>query len=367
MKFTCNKENLSEAIQNVSRAVSSKSTILALEGILIKAKGGEITLTGYDLELGITTVIDATVPEDGDIILSAKLFGDMIRRMPAETVSIESDEKLLTQLDSGAAHYTIMGLDPGEFPEIPTVMEVDNILISEALLKSMIDQTLFAVAVSDSKPIHKGSMFELRDGVLTVVSVDGYRLALRREKLPKAGDCSFVVPGKTLSEISKLVSDGEESVNISVSKAHIIFRVGKYNVISRLLEGEFLDYKAAIPQNDKTEINISTRQFMDSVERISLLISDKLRSPLKVRFEDETIKFSCSTSIGKANDEISCKKTGEDVDIGFNSKYLLDALRVCSSDKVILQLGGPLSPMKIVPKEGDSFLFLVLPVRLKNE
>lgn len=367
MKAVLNKDKLCEALQGVSRAVSSKSTILALEGILLKAKGSSLSLTGYDLELGITTTIHADVEKEGEIILSAKLLSDMIRRMPLDSVTIDSDEKLLTKITSGAAEYTILGLDPQEFPELPSVTGENAAVIDGQTLRSMIDQTQFAIATSDAKPVHKGSLFEIRGNVLTVVSVDGFRLALRREPLLETEEQNFVVPGKTLSEVSKLLSDPDSKVEMSISKKYIVFQIGGYRVISRLLEGEFLDYKAAIPPESPTQVHLSTRSFMDSIERISLLISDKLRSPLRLSFAAQALRLSCSTAIGKANDEISCNKTGDDVEMGFNSKYLLDALRASASDEVILQLSGSLSPMKIVPKEGESFLFLILPVRLKSE
>lgn len=368
MKFTCNKETLCEALANVSRAVASKSTLMALEGILLRAQGDQLTLTGYDLEVGITTSIKAEILDPGEIILTARLFSDMIRRMPHETVTIESDQKLLTHVTSGAAEYTILGLDPQEFPELPTVLESAPFSLPAETLKSMIDQTLFAVAQTDAKPVHKGSLFDLSEGTLCVVSVDGYRLALRREALAAGEEHTFVVPGKTLSEVSKLLSGlTEEPVALSVSNKYILFTIGGYQVLSRLLEGEFLDYRAAIPKQHTTEVAVSTRQFIDSIERISLLISDKLRSPLKVHFTEQGIFSSCSTAIGKASDEIGCALTGGDVEMGFNSKYLLDALRACGTDEAILQLGGPLAPMKVVPKNSDAFLFLVLPVRLKSE
>lgn len=367
MKIILNKALLCEAVLNVSRAVSSKSTILALEGILLKAKNQSLSLTGYDLELGITTSIEADVREEGEIILSARLFSDMIRRMPSDTVSIESDEKLLTHIAGGKAEYTILGLDPEEFPELPAIVKEGALKIEAQVLRSMIDQTLFAIAQTDAKPVHKGSLFEISEGMLTVVSVDGFRLAMRREPLADESDQRFVVPGKTLSEVSKLLGNPEEMIEASVSRKYIVFHIGGYQVISRLLEGDFLDYRSAIPKESNTTVTISTRSFMDCIERISLLISDKLRSPLKLSFSENTIRASCSTAIGKANDEIACEKEGNDLEMGFNSKYLLDALRACGSDEVLLELTGPLSPMRVVPREGDSFLFLVLPVRLKND
>lgn len=367
MKISCSKDLLCEAVMNVSRAVPSKSTIMALEGILFKAAGSTLTLTGYDLELGITTLIDATVEEEGNIILSAKLITDMIRRMPGESIRITSDEKLLTNIVSGAAEYTILGLDPQEFPELPAVTEDGALSIEAGLLRSFIEQTLFAIAVTDAKPVHKGSLFDIKNSALTLVSVDGFRLALRREALPLNEEYHFVVPGKTLSEVAKLLTDPEAKIKISLSHKYVIFHIGGYNVLSRLLEGEFLDYSAAIPTGCQTAVTVQTRPFIECIERISLLISDKLRSSLKISFSGNAIYASCSTTIGKANDKIECAITGDEIDMGFNSKYLVDALRACDSDEVLLELNGPLSPMKIVPKEGDGFLFLVLPVRLKND
>jgi DNA polymerase-3 subunit beta len=231
----------------------------------------------------------------------------------------------------------------------------------------MIRQTIFAVAESDAKPIHTGTLFELEKDKIRLVSVDGYRLAMREEKAQCDQELSFVVPGKTLGEVLKLLSDGDEELEILIGRRHIIFNIGNYRVISRLLEGEFLDYRAAIPASSSTEILVKTRSFIDSVERVSLLITDRLKSPLRCLFADNEIKVSCSTSIGRANDQFEAKINGNNVEMGFNNRYLLDALRNTEGDEVKIQLNGALSPMKVLPREGDSFLFLVLPVRLKNE
>ncbi|MFR9190432.1 MAG: DNA polymerase III subunit beta [Anaerotruncus massiliensis (ex Togo et al. 2019)] len=207
----------------------------------------------------------------------------------------------------------------------------------------------------------------MKGGELNVVSVDGYRLALRREKVAFDSDFSFIVPGKSLSEVAKLLRDEEGDIEIAVSKRHIIFKAGSYNVISRLLEGEFLDYRAAIPAGGQTTVKISTRELIAAIDRASLLISDNIKSPLRLKFEGGVIKISCSTAIGKAYDEITCQQTGDDVEIGFNSRYMLDALKASECDEIQLLINGALSPIKLVPLEGDSFTFLVLPVRLKSE
>ena len=367
MKFTVNKSDITEAVSNIQRAVSTKTSIPALEGILLSATETGLELCAYDLELGITTVIPAFVMEPGKAVLSAKLFSDIVRRTPAETVTVSVDEKNMATLESGYSRFSIIGIPAEEFPELPKLSDSTQISLPGALLKSMIRQTLFAIAESDAKPIHQGSLFSLENGILDVVSVDGYRLAVRREPVDFSEDLSFVVPGKTLSELLKLIKDSEEPVEISAGRRHILFKIDNYTVISSLLEGEFLNYKAAIPPESQTEVVLKTREAIDSVERVSLLIADRLKSPIRCLFDNNEVKLNCTTSMGRASDQLDVEMTGQSVEIGFNNRYLLEALRNTECDEVKVQLGGPLSPMKVVPKEGDSFLFLVLPVRLKSE
>ena len=367
MKFTVNKSDITEAVSNIQRAVSTKTSIPALEGILLSATETGLELCAYDLELGITTVIPAVVMEPGKAVLSAKLFSDIVRRTPAETVTVSVDEKNMATLESGYSRFSIIGIPAEEFPELPKLSDSTQISLPGALLKSMIRQTLFAIAESDAKPIHQGSLFSLENGILDVVSVDGYRLAVRREPVDFSEDLSFVVPGKTLSELLKLIKDSEEPVEISAGRRHILFKIDNYTVISSLLEGEFLNYKAAIPPESQTEVVLKTREAIDSVERVSLLITDRLKSPIRCLFDNNEVKLNCTTSMGRASDQLDVEMTGQSVEIGFNNRYLLEALRNTECDEVKVQLGGPLSPMKVVPKEGDSFLFLVLPVRRKSE
>ena len=367
MKFTVNKSDITEAVSNIQRAVSTKTSIPALEGILLSATETGLELCAYDLELGITTVIPAFVMEPGKAVLSAKLFSDIVRRTPAETVTVSVDEKNMATLESGYSRFSIIGIPAEEFPELPKLSDSTQISLPGALLKSMIRQTLFAIAESDAKPIHQGSLFSLENGILDVVSVDGYRLAVRREPVDFSEDLSFVVPGKTLSELLKLIKDSEEPVEISAGRRHILFKIDNYTVISSLLEGEFLNYKAAIPPESQTEVVLKTREAIDSVERVSLLITDRLKSPIRCLFDNNEVKLNCTTSMGRASDQLDVEMTGQSMEIGFNNRYLLEALRNTECDEVKVQLGGPLSPMKVVPKEGDSFLFLVLPVRLKSE
>ena len=367
MKFTVNKSDITEAVGNIQRAVSTKTSIPALEGILLGAGEEGLELCAYDLELGITTVIPAFVVEPGRAVLSAKLFSDIVRRTPAETITITVDEKNMATLESGYSRFSIIGIPAEEFPELPKLTDSTQFSMAGSVLKSMIRQTLFAIAESDAKPIHQGSLFNLENGMMDVVSVDGYRLAVRREPVEFSDSLDFVVPGKTLSEILKLIKETDDPVEISAGRRHILFKIDNYTVISSLLEGEFLNYKAAIPPESQTEVVLKTREAIDSVERVSLLITDRLKSPVRCLFGENEIKLNCTTSMGRASDQIDVEMTGQSVEIGFNNRYLLDALRNTECDEVKVQLGGPLSPMKVVPKEGDSFLFLVLPVRLKSE
>ena len=367
MKFTVNKKDIAEAVSNIQRAVSTKTSIPALEGILLTAQDTTLELCAYDMELGITTVIPAQVSEPGKSVLSAKIFSDIVRRSPAETLTIAVDEKNMATLESGYSRFTIIGIPAAEFPELPRLSDATQITLPANLLKSMIRQTLFAVAESDAKPIHQGSLFNLEQGMLDVVSVDGYRLAVRSEPVDYPDELSFVVPGKTLGEILKLLKDTDDPVELAAGRRHILFTIDNYTVISSLLEGEFLNYKAAIPPESQTEVILKTREAIDSVERVSLLITDRLKSPIRCLFDNNEVKLNCTTSMGRASDQLDVEMTGQSVEIGFNNRYLLEALRNTECDEVKVQLGGPLSPMKVVPKEGNSFLFLVLPVRLKSE
>ena len=369
MKLTIERNSLVDAVSNVLRAVPTKTSLSILEGILFTAKGSSVSLVGYDLDLGIKTVIPAEVIEDGEIIIGAKIFFDMIKKINSEMISINCDEKGLIEIKGGVTEYTILGIPSDDYPELPELNEDGVLTLTQKALKSQIDQTLFAIATTDSKPVHTGSLFDVNDGYLTLVSVDGYRLAMRKEKLISGDYSDFIVPGKTLSEISKLLDgeDEDKTLNIRVSRRNVLFEIGSYTVISRLLEGEFLDYKAAIPKESSTNVTIKTRDFINSVERTALIISDKMRSPLRMNFENDMLKISCNTNIGKSYDEIPCKIDGNELEIGFNNRYVLDALKVVDCENVVLKISGAISPMKIVPEGEEKFVFLVLPVRLKAD
>ncbi len=362
MKFTIHKKILSEALSNIQRAVSTKTSIPSLEGILIVAKKDMITLTAYDLELVMQVNVLADISEEGTTVLNAKLFLEIVRKSPSEQIDIFVNDKNMANIKSGNSNFNIVGIDPEEFPDLPEIENMNKITLEGEILQSMIRQTIFAVSESDTKPIHQGSLFVINEGIFDLVSVDGYRLAVRTEKVKCEENTSFVVPGKTLNEILKLCED--DNVEIFSSRRLIMFKIRNYTIISPVLEGEFLDYNAAIPKTHTASVFVNTRKFIESTERVSLLISERLKSPVKCVFEDNNIHMFCTTALGRATDEVECEINGSKIEIGFNNKYLLDALKNCECDEVEILLNGSLSPMVIKPKVGQDFTFLVLPVRL---
>ncbi len=367
MKFTCLRSELASSVSNVQRAVSNKASIPALEGILIKAYDSKLVLSGYDLEIGITTTMDATVNEEGEIVVSAKLFSDIVRKLPEEIVCIETDERLITYITSGQADYQIVGISSNEYPDLPQFEQTENISLNAEILKNMIRQTIFAVSDNMAKPIYTGSLFEIEDKVLRIVSVDGYRMAIRQENIDSDHNTRFVVPGKTQSEILKLINDDKKEVEIIVGQRHISFKIENYSIISRLIEGSFLDYKTTVPKTAQTELVMNTRLLSNAVDRMSLLTSEKIQSPVRCSITADEMKLSCSTAVGKANDILPVSTIGSEVEIGFNNKYLLDALKNSDTDEVKLVLNGPLAPMIVKPVNSDSFIFLVVPMRLSSE
>lgn len=369
MKFQCETLLLSQACQNVQRAVSNKTSIPAVEGIFLKALGNELILTGYDLEIGINTSIKAKVEEAGSIILNARVLCEILRKIPNDQIKIEADERNLAVITSGDVKYEIMGISADEYPELPKVQGGFPIVISQKVLREMVHQTIFAVATTDSKVVYTGIKFELTNGEIKLIAVDGFRMAIRKEKINYTGDdMTFIVPSKTLAEVVKLSSIDEEDefISLGVGKRHILFETGGYSIISRLLEGEFLNYKAAIPVTVSTTVKVDTRSFIDSIERTSLIITDRTKSLISCVFDDNCVRVNSVTSLGTANDKVDAEIDGNKVEIGFNNRYILDALKACNTDMVKIELNGAVSPILILPIEGDDFVFLVLPVRLKK-
>lgn len=364
MKFSCEKSTLFDAINIASRAVTNKSTIALLEGLRLTATD-TLTLAGYDLQLGIRTTIEADVVEPGEIVLNARLFGDIVRKLPDDVVYVETDDKLLTTIRCGRSVFNLIAAASDDFPQMPEVDCDSQLVLPQPVLKSMIAGTIFAVSDNEAKPIHTGCLFETENGVFSMVAVDGYRLSIRREKLD-APAMSFVVPGGALREIERILSDDKEkTVTIYPDEKHILFEIDGTVLITRLIDGQFLKYRSAIPEEFDHEVIINVRDMITCIERVSLIVSEKLKNPVRITFEGNVAKMSCITAIGKSYDECVLGGDVGDLEIGFNNRYLLDALRACPDENVVMKLKGSLNPMVLTPVDGEGFTYLVLPVRLK--
>ncbi len=372
IKFTSDRKTLLSALIPAVSASSNRSTLPALEGLLFELKGEELVVCGYDLEKGVKTYTTVFGESDGAVILNAQKITAIIRNFPDCDISFEADEKNIVRISGAMSEFSVHGLSPEAFPNMPELSGDKSFRINAGLFKEVIASTYFAVAQTDARPILTGELFEIDGNKLTVVALDNHRLALREEENAVNGaenKMSFVVPGKSVYEFSKLLTDSEETVLAELTSKHIILKIGSCVFFSRLLEGEFLDYRKAIPSQNKIFAKVDTGFFIESVERASLLIDDKMITPIRCNFKGNILNISCSTQYGKVNDNIHISKDGDDIEIGFNNRYLLDALRACKDDLIVAALSSPLMSMVITPavaKEGSRYLYLVLPMRINN-
>lgn len=370
MKFSCEKALLQTAVTTAGRVVATKSSIPALEGILVEAEPSGLRLSGYNLETGIITQLEADVRDPGAIVLTARLFGEILRRMPDDVITVSTEKNCSVHIECGPTSFDIMGSSDEDFPELPSVSEGNSFAITQGDLRSMISQVIFAVSDNESRPIHTGALFETDAETLTLVAVDGYRLALRREKLAGGQaleNLSFVVPGAALNEVEKICSDSDETVTITQGDRHVTFQIGSTLLVARRLEGEFLNYRQTIPQNNAIVLEAEAANLQRSIDRASLIINDKLKSPLRCKFEDGSLSITSKTAIGAAFDVCPIAGDGKGLEIGFNNRFLMDAVKAAPASRVRLELNTPTSPCLILPLAGeqDNFLYMVLPVRLR--
>ena len=368
MNIICDKTLLSAAIDGVSKAVTLRSTIPVLEGIILKAEGFQLTLTGYDLEMGIVTPIEANVKAPGELELNAQLLSSMISRMPAGQITIQSADNGKTTIQSGVPQCEIQSLSAPDFPELPNTGAEETLTIKTGVLRDMIDRTLYAVSQDEKKPAHTGELFEIEPDKMTIVALDGYRLAIVERPVTAVKDIRIIVPSKTMTAASHLLpNDDEEPVHICANRRYVVFMTAGYTIMSRLIEGEFLNYHNVIPAGSRTRVTIDTKEFIETIERASLIITERLKKPLRKTFTEGKEIVRCKTNMGRYDDEFNAECEGDEVEIGFNNRYLLDALRNARTEKVRMEISGPLSPVKVLPVEGNDFLYLVLPVRFKND
>ena len=366
MKFICDKYVLMNAINTSIKAVPSKSTISSMEGLLIKADRN-VTITGYDLKKAIYTEVEADVTEAGTAIINARLLSEMVRRMPEGNITVFCDQDHNTKIKCGRSEYNFKSLDLNEYPELPKFDGLNNISIPEKLLKNMINKTIFAVAKDEIRPIYTGTLFEIRGNELTLVSVDGFRLAKKTEIIEnsKLEDCSFVVPGFALSDIEKICEDEDGLTEITIGEKHISFKIRNTVVISRRLDGDFLNYRNAIPSSFKSEIEVEKQEMISVIDRVSLMLSEKNRNPVKMTFGEGVISCLCVTPGGKAEDECICIGNGENLMIGFNDRYVADALKAAEGERIKICINTASSPCVIKPADSQAdYIYMILPVRV---
>ena len=365
MKFSCDKYVLQQAAASAARAAAPKSPIAALEGLLLEA-GADLRINGYDLKKAIYTNMEADIPEPGSVLVGARLFCEMLRRMPDGVVTVEAENGTVT-VKCGRSSFNLVGMSAEDYPDLPSVEAENGVSLPQDLLKKMINECSFAVSTNESRPVYMGTLFEIAHNELTMVSVDGYRLALRREPVEGYGDdCSFIVPGTALSDLERLCGDSDERVKMSVGSKHISFTVGSTVILSRRLEGDFLNYKKAIPESFRITVKTARTDLLDVVERVSLIVDSKNNAPLRLTFRKDAIDFVCTTPLGKAADSCPCEGDGGDLEIGFNDHYLSDALKAAPADELNVCLNTGSIPCIFVPADGsDNFVYMVLPVRLR--
>ena len=368
MRFTCEKSLLVQGLSIAGRTVAQKSSLSVLEGILCKAGIG-VSLTGYNMETAITYTVEADVSEPGDCILPARLFGDIIRRLPEGPVTVVVDDNYKVSIRSGYASFNISAEAAEDYPELPDVNTGRGIKIPQSALKELISGTIFAVSENQGRPVHTGVKFEVENDKISAIAVDGFRLA-RRTYHPEASterELSFVVPASGLKEVEKILTDADADAVFTLGSKHILFDIGSATLVCRLLEGDFLDWRKVVPTNSPIKLVAHVSDLARSMERMGLVVSEKYQSPVRCVFSDQVLQLQINTTLGAAEDRCSIAGDGKDLLIGFKVQYLLDALRVIPTEEVVLELTNGLSPIVMTPAEEKyDFSYMVLPVRIKN-
>ena len=368
MRFTCEKSMLSMGLGIASRTVAQKSSLSVIEGILCRAGHG-VSLTGYNMETAITYCVEAEVTEPGQCILPARLFGDIIRRLPEGPVTVLVDESFKVSIRAGYASFTISAESAEDYPELPDVNSGRPVRIPQNKMKELISGTIFAVSENQGRPIHTGVKFEVEDTAVSAIAVDGFRLA-RQTWHPEEGlgrELNFVVPAPGLKEVEKILTDSDEEMAFTLGTKHILFEIGATTLVCRLLEGDFLDWRKVVPTNCPVKLCADVGELARSIERVGLIVSEKYKSPVRCVFGKNVLQLRTQTTIGAAEDRCQLAGDGKDLEIGFNVRYLADALKVIPSEEVMLELTNNLSPIVLTPAdEKQDFAYMILPVRIKN-
>lgn len=363
MKLICSKSNLLNGVQIVSKAVPNKTTMSILECILVDATKGVITLTANDMELGIETTIEGDILEKGLIALDAKIFLEIVRKLPDSDITIETDSSYKTTITCEKAKFNIIGKSGEDFSYLPIIEKEDNIIISQFTLKEVVRQTIFSISDNDSNKLMTGELFDINDDVLKVVSLDGHRISIRKIHLKNSYNArKVVVPGKTLNEVSKILPGNAESdVTISFTDKHIVFEFENTTVVSRLIEGEYFRIDQMLSSDYETKVRINKKEFINCIDRATLLVKEGDKKPIIINITDESMELKINSILGSMNEDIDIEKQGKDLMIGFNPKFLIDALRVIDDEEVDLYMVNSKAPCFIKNAE-ESYIYLILPV-----
>ncbi len=366
MHIYCRQDLLLNSINTVLKACSTKTTMPILECILLQAANNKLTLVGNNLELGIESTIDAEVMTEGFIALEAKIFSEIIRKMPGEIVEISADDHFMTSIVSEKSKFQIAGQSGKDFPALPSVEKTNSCTVSQVVLKDMIRQTIFSVAQDETRPILTGEMLQIKDNSLNLVSVDGYRISYRKTLLSiENANVEVVIPGKTLVEINKILSSEEDNeVTIYFEDKHVLFDLGDSKVVSRLLEGEFLKYEQVFSSDYETQIVVDRKNLLMSIERAALISREGKKNPIKLEMDGDKVIITSNAELGTAREEIDVELEGKCITIAFNPKYLIDSLKAIDDDKVCINFISALTPCIIKPEEGDHYKYLILPIRV---
>ena len=368
MKFVCDKLSLANALSIVSRTVSPKSSLSYLEGIYVSA-GQDLRLTGYNLETGITVCMEARIQSPGECVMPARMFVDIIRKLPDEVVAVEVDENYRVTIQGGVSSFQLMASSADEYPELPAVEEAQAVRLSQRALRELISGTIFAVSEDTANAIYTGCLVEVQEDTVTMVAIDGYRMAKRACRTESACPAmSFVAPAAALRELEKILSDTEDEVRFTLGKKHILFSLNGATLVCRLLEGKFAEWRRFIPAMTPIQLVANVAELTAAVERVGLIVSEKYKSPVRCTFSKDGARFRTVTTIASANDGCSLAGDGKNTEIGFSCRYMLEALKAVPTQEVTLLLSGSLSPILLAPCEGDSqevdFIYLIQPVRL---
>ena len=367
MKIRCQKADLVKGVSIVSKAIPSKTTMPILECILIDATTNTIKLTANDMELGIETVIDGLVEQKGMIAIDAKIFSDIVRKLPDNEIVIETDSNYQTLITCEKAKFNIAGRSGEDFSYLPYIERDVPIVLSQFTLKEVIRQTIFSIADNDSNKLMTGELFEIEENVLKVVSLDGHRISIRKIFLNQNYDSKkVVVPGKTLMEISKILSgDVESEVNIFFTANHVVFEFDNTIVVSRLIEGEYFRVNQMLSNDYETKVKINKKELLNCIDRATLLVKEGDKKPIIINIQDDSMELKIKSQLGTMDEEIMIEKEGKDLLIGFNPKFLIDALRVIDDEEVTLYFMNAKAPC-FIKDERESYIYLILPVNFNG-